>query len=391
MASDGQARYVGAIDQGTTSTRFMIFDHDGNEVARHRLPHEQIRSRAGWVEHDPHEIWESTQDVVEAALGRAGITADDLAAIGIANQRETTVVWDRRTGVPCHHAIAGRDPRTEPDDSSGGRIQWILDNVDGVRADAEAGDAIFGTTDSWLAWWLTGGPDGGQHLTDVTNASRTALMDLETLDWDDELLARLDVPRSMLPEIRSSSEAHGRTVTDGPFGGEVAVAGVLGDRQATLVGQACFGPGGLTATYGPDRASLVLNAGTEIVRPGDGLITTVGYRLGAAPAVYALEGSVAMATDGPETIWHRTRDMVRAMAADTGLEPSVLHVDGGLAADEPAMQALADVLGMAVSRPVVAETAALGAAYAAGLAVGFWADPDELRGTWREAQRWEPA
>ncbi|MCW2829569.1 MAG: glpK [Aeromicrobium sp.] len=475
------AKYVGAIDQGTTSTRFMIFDHDGHEVARHQLEHEQILPRAGWVEHDPHEIWETTQDVVEAALGKAGLTADDLAAIGITNQRETTVVWDRRTGVPYYHAIVWQDTRTDsiaaalerdghadlvrertglPPASyfSGGKVQWILENVDGVRADAEAGHAIFGTTDSWLIWWLTGGPDGGRHLTDVTNASRTMLMDLETLAWDDELLALFGIPRSMLPEIRSSSEVYGHTAADGPFGGEVAVAGDLGDQHAALVGQVCFEPGQLKNTYGTGNF-LVLNTGTEPVRSSNGLLTTVAYQLGDAPAVYALEGSIAVtgsaiqwlrdqlgiikaAADSEalaasvddnggvsfvpafsglfapywrsdargaivglsrfntaahiaraalEAICYQSKDVVDAMVADADLDLRILRVDGGVTANELCMQIQADVLGVAVSRPVVAETTALGAAYAAGLAVGFWAGTDELVANWNESTRWEPA
>jgi len=474
------AKYVGAIDQGTTSTRFMIFDHDGHEVARHQLEHEQIMPEAGWVEHDPHEIWEATQDVVEAALGRAGITADDLVAIGITNQRETTVVWDRRTGEPYHHAIVWQDTRTDKIASaldrseagtlireraglppapyfSGGKIQWILENVEGVRDDAVAGHAIFGTVDSWLIWWLTGGPDGGLHLTDVTNASRTMLMDLETLAWDDELLALFDVPRSMLPEIRSSSEVYGRTVADGPFGGEVVIAGDLGDQHAALVGQVCFEPGELKNTYGTGNF-LVLNTGTEIVRSTNGLLTTLAYRFGDAPPVYALEGSIAVtgsaiqwlrdqlgiiraagdsealaasvadnggvsfvpafsglfapywrsdargviaglsryntgahvARAALEAICYQSRDVVDAMIADADLDLQILRVDGGVTANELCMQIQADVLGVPVSRPVVAETTALGAAYAAGLAVGFWAGTDELVANWNESRRWEP-
>ncbi|MET1062565.1 MAG: glycerol kinase GlpK [Aeromicrobium sp.] len=474
------AKYVGAIDQGTTSTRFMIFDHDGHEVARHQLEHEQILPRAGWVEHDPHEIWETTQDVVEAALGRAGITFDGLAAIGITNQRETTVVWDRRTGEPYYNAIVWQDTRTDKiaaaldkDDRgtlireraglppapyfSAGKIQWILENVDGVRADAEAGHAIFGNTDSWLIWWLTGGPDGGLHMTDVTNASRTMLMDLETLAWDDELLAIFDVPRSMLPEIRSSSEVYAHTVADGPFGGEVAIASDLGDQHAALVGQVCFEPGDLKNTYGTGNF-LVLNTGTEIVRSDNGLITTLAYRFGDAAPVYALEGSIAVtgsaiqwlrdqlgiikaAADSEslassvddnggvcfvpafsglfaphwrsdargvivglsryntvahiaraalEAICYQSKDVIEAMIADADLDLQTLRVDGGVTANELCMQIQADVLGVPVSRPVVAETTALGAAYAAGLAVGFWASTDELVANWNESARWEP-
>ncbi len=454
-------QYVGAIDQGTTSTRFMIFDHDGHEVAKHQLEHEQILPQAGWVEHDASEIWECTQEVITAAMGKAGITADNLAAVGVTNQRETTVVWDKRTGEPYYNAIVWQDTRTDKIASaldasgkgdlirdkaglppapyfSGGKIQWILENVDGVRADAEAGHAIFGNTDGWLLWWLTGGPDGGQHITDVTNASRTMLMNLETLDWDDELLALFDIPRAMLPTIKSSSEVYGNTLADGPFGGEVPLAGDLGDQHAALVGQVCFKPGELKNTYGTGNF-LVLNTGTEIVKSKNGLITTVGYKFGDAPAVYALEGSIAVtgsaiqwlrdqlgiikaAADSEalassvddnggvyfvpafsglfapywrsdargvivglsrfntvahiaraalEAICYQSRDVVDAMVADADLDLQILRVDGGVTLNELCMQIQADVLGVAVSRPVVAETTALGAAYAAGLAVGL--------------------
>ncbi|GAA3528395.1 glycerol kinase GlpK [Aeromicrobium panaciterrae] len=473
-------QYVGAIDQGTTSTRFMIFDHDGHEVARHQLEHEQILPQAGWVEHDASEIWECTQEVITAAMGKAGITADNLAAIGVTNQRETTVVWDKRTGEPYCNAIVWQDTRTDKIASaldangkgdvirdkaglppatyfSGGKIQWILENVDGVRADAEAGHAIFGNTDGWLLWWLTGGPDGGEHITDVTNASRTMLMNLETLDWDDELLALFDIPRAMLPAVKSSSEVYGNTLADGPFGGEVPLAGDLGDQHAALVGQVCFKPGELKNTYGTGNF-LVLNTGTEIVKSTHGLITTVGYKFGDAPAVYALEGSIAVtgsaiqwlrdqlgiikaAADSEslagsvddnggvsfvpafsglfaphwrsdargvivglsrfntsahiaraalEAICYQSRDVVDAMVADADLDLQVLRVDGGVTLNELCMQIQADVLGVTVSRPVVAETTALGAAYAAGLAVGFWAGTDELVANWNESKRWEP-
>jgi len=474
------ARFVGAIDQGTTSTRFMIFDHDGHEVGKHQLEHEQILPQAGWVEHDPHEIWEATQDVIATALTKAGITATDLAAVGITNQRETTVVWDKRTGEPYYNAIVWQDTRTDKIASalerdghgdlirdraglppapyfSGGKIQWILENVDGARADAEAGHAIFGNTDCWLLWWLTGGPDGGLHITDVTNASRTMLMDLETLDWHNDLLALFDIPRSMLPEIKSSSEVYGHTLADGPFAGEVPLAGDLGDQHAALVGQVCFKPGELKNTYGTGNF-LVLNTGTEIVKSTHGLITTLAYKFGDAPAVYALEGSIAVtgsaiqwlrdqlgiikaAADSEslaasvddnggvyfvpafsglfapywrsdargvivglsrfntvahisraalEAICYQSKDVVDAMIADADLDLQTLRVDGGVTSNELCMQIQADVLGVAVSRPVVAETTALGAAYAAGLAVGFWANTDELVANWNESKRWEP-
>ncbi|MEN3356048.1 MAG: glycerol kinase, partial [Mycobacteriales bacterium] len=312
------ADFVCAVDQGTTSTRFMIFDHGGNEVGRHQLEHEQILPRAGWVEHNPLEIWERTVAVIRTAMNQRGLSASDLAALGITNQRETAVVWNRRTGRPYYNAIVWQDTRTDRIASaldrdgkgdvirqkaglppatyfSGGKIQWILENVDGVRAAAEAGDAVFGNTDSWLLWNLTGGTDGGNHVTDVTNASRTMLMNLETLDWDDELLSFFDIPRAMLPEIRPSSDpnTYGTTRANGPLGGEVPITGDLGDQQAATVGQVCFAPGEAKNTYGTGNFML-LNTGTELVRSDSGLLTTVCYKLGASAPVYALEGSIAV-------------------------------------------------------------------------------------------------
>ncbi|WP_019633350.1 glycerol kinase GlpK [Actinomadura atramentaria] len=476
------ADLVGALDQGTTSTRFMVFDRGGAEVARHQLEHDQILPRDGWVEHDPVQIWDRARAVVEGALAGAGLTAADLAAVGIANQRETTVVWDRRTGRPYGNAIVWQDTRTDriaaalERDGRGdvvrrraglppatyfaaGKAQWILENTGGVRAAAERGDALFGTIDTWLLWNLTGGPDGGVHVTDVTNASRTMLMDLETLDWDDELLSFFGVPRAMLPEIRSSSspEPYGTTRRDGPFGAEVALTAALGDQQAAMVGQVCFAPGEAKNTYGTGNF-LLLNTGTEPVRSEAGMITTVCHRFGDEPAVYALEGSIAvtgsavqwlrdqlgiisgaaqseaLAAQVPdsggvyfvpafsglfapywrgdargaivglsryhtaahlaratlEAICYQSRDVVDAMRADSGVALDVLRVDGGITANELCMQMQADILGVPVSRPVVAETTALGAAYAAGLATGFWSGPDELRGNWAEDRRWEP-
>src|SRR3989337_1769473 len=304
------ADYVAAIDQGTTSTRCMIFDHGGNEVTRHQLEHEQIMPQPGWVEHNPVEIWERTSSVIKTAMNNQGLSAGDLAALGITNQRETTVVWDRFTGRPYYNAIVWQDTRTDRIASaldrdgrgdvirqkaglppatyfSGGKIQWILENVQGVREAAERGDALFGTTDSWLLWNLTGGTDGGVHVTDVTNASRTMLMDLETLDWDDELLGFFGVPRSMLPTIRPSShaEAFGRTRADGPFGGEVTIGGVLGDQQAAMVGQVCLAAGEAKNTYGTGNF-LLLNTGEELVRSKNGLLTTVCYQFGDDKPVY---------------------------------------------------------------------------------------------------------
>jgi glycerol kinase len=476
------ADYVGAIDQGTTSTRFMIFDHGGNEVARHQLEHEQIMPKPGWVEHNPVEIWERTSAVLKTALNKQGLSGDDLAALGITNQRETTVVWNKNTGRPYYNAIVWQDTRTDKiaraleNDGhgdlirrkaglppatyfAGGKIQWILENVDGVREAAESGEAIFGTTDSWLLWNLTGGTDGGIHVTDVTNASRTMLMDLETLQWDDELLALFDIPRQMLPEIKPSSDPslYGKTRKDGPLGAEVPLPAALGDQQAAMVGQVCLSPGEAKNTYGTGNF-LLLNTGTELVRSENGLLTTVCYQFGEEKPVYALEGSIAvtgsavqwlrdqmgiisgaaqsealarqvddnggmyfvpafsglfapywrseargaivglsryntnahLARATLEAICYQSRDVADAMEKDSGVKLEVLKVDGGVTANELCMQIQADVLGVPVSRPVVAETTALGSAYAAGLAVGFWTDPEELRANWNESKRWEP-
>ncbi|GAA1638774.1 glycerol kinase GlpK [Actinoplanes couchii] len=476
------ADFVGAVDQGTTSTRFMIFDHGGNEVARHQLEHEQILPQAGWVEHNPIEIWDRTVTVVRTAMQKANLSASDLAAVGITNQRETTVVWDKRTGRPYYNAIVWQDTRTDRIASaldrdergqtirrkaglppatyfSGGKIQWILENVDGVREAAERGDALFGNTDSWLLWNITGGREGGNHVTDVTNASRTMLMNLETLDWDDELLSFFNIPRAMLPEIRPSSDpnGYGTAHISGPLGGDVPLTGDLGDQQAATVGQVCFRPGEAKNTYGTGNFML-LNTGTELVRSENGLLTTVAYKFGDAAPVYALEGSIAVTgsavqwlrdqlhiiksagesetlaasvpdsggvyfvpafsglfapywrsdargaivglsrfnTDAHiaratlEAICYQTRDVVDAMAQDSGVTLDVLKVDGGITVNNLCMQIQADVLGVPVSRPVVAETTALGAAYAAGLAVGFWKNTDELRENWNESQRWQP-
>jgi glycerol kinase len=475
--------FVGAVDQGTTSTRFMVFDHEGTEVAKHQLEHQQILPRAGWVEHNPLEIWERTRAVVSTAMAEANLDAGDLAALGVTNQRETTVVWDRRTGRPYHNAIVWQDTRTDriatalerdgrgevirrkaglPPATyfSGGKIQWVLENVDGVREAAERGDAVFGNTDTWLIWNLTGGVSGGTHVTDVTNASRTMLMDLETLDWDDELLSFFGIPRQMLPEIRPSSEprTYGTASLGGSTRGEVPLTGDLGDQQAATVGQVCFGVGEAKNTYGTGNF-LVLNTGTELVRSQHGLLTTVCYQFGDAPATYALEGSIAvtgsavqwlrdqlgiisgaaeseaLARQVPDTggmyfvpafsglfapywrsdargamvglsrfhtnahvaratlesICYQSRDAVEAMEQDSGVKLDVLRVDGGVTANELCMQMQADILGVPVSKPVVAETTALGAAYAAGLAVGFWRDLDDLRRNWSEDRRWEPA
>jgi len=477
------AEFVASIDQGTTSTRCMIFDHDGNEVGRHQLEHQQILPRAGWVEHNPVEIWERTQSVVMSALNNTRLSATDLVALGITNQRETTLVWNRKTGRPYYNAIVWQDTRTDhiaaaldrdgrgevirrksglPPATyfSGGKLQWMLENVEGLRADAERGDAMFGTPDSWVLWNLTGGAShGGVHVTDVTNASRTMLMNLETLDWDDELLGFFGIPRQMLPDIRPSSspEPYGMTHPDGPADGEVPVTASLGDQQAAMVGQVCLRPGEAKNTYGTGNF-LLLNTGEKIVRSNNGLLTTLCYQFGEAKPVYALEGSIAVtgsavqwlrdqlgiisgASDSEtlasqvednggvyfvpafsglfapywrsdargaivglsrfnsnahvaratlEAICYQSRDVVDAMAADSGVRLEVLKVDGGVTLNELCMQIQADVLGVEVSRPVVAETTALGAAYAAGLAVGYWKDPEDLRANWQESRRWTP-
>ena len=472
-------RYVGAIDQGTTSTRFVVFDADGRLVGMAQKEHEQIYPQAGWVEHRAQEIWERTQEVISEALDSTGLTAADLAAVGVTNQRETTVVWDRSTGEPVANAIVWQCTRTDQIcrdlAAEGGRdrfrastglplatyfagpkVIWILDNVPGARERAEAGELLFGTMDTWLIWNLTGGVDGGLHITDVTNASRTLLMDLHTLDWAPENVAALGIPASMLPSIRPSSEVYGEARIPALDG--VAVAGDLGDQQAGLFGQTCFGVGDAKNTYGTGTF-LLLNTGTEPVRSNNGLITTVGYQLGGSPAVYALEGSIAIA--GALVQWLRdnlrlidsaaeaealartvddnggvyfvpafsglfapywrddargvivgltrfverghiaratleatafqSREMVDAMEADSGVKLAELRVGGGMVANELLMQFQADILGIPVVRPSLMETTAIGAAYAAGLAVGFWSGTDLLRSKWTEGRRWLPA
>jgi glycerol kinase len=473
--------YVAAVDQGTTSTRFMIFDHGGNEVAKHQLEHEQILPRPGWVEHNPVEIWERTASVIMTALNRAGLVAADLAALGITNQRETAVVWNPKTGRPYYNAIVWQDTRTDriaaaldrdgrggvirrkaglPPATyfSAGKIQWILENVTGVREAAERGEAVFGTIDTWLIWNLTGGTSGGEHVTDPTNASRTMLMNLETLDWDDELLGFFGIPRQMLPAIRPSSApgGYGEVRGLGAVGG-VPLTGDLGDQQAATVGQVCFTPGEAKNTYGTGNFML-LNTGTEPVRSKNGLLTTVCYQFGDRQPVYALEGSIAvtgsavqwlrdqlgiisgaaeieslarqvgdnggvyfvpafsglfapywrsdargaivglsryntnahLARATLESICYQSRDVSEVMEQDSGVHLEVLKVDGGVTANDLCMQLQADILGVPVSRPVVAETTALGAAYAAGLATGFWSTTDELRANWNESRRWLP-
>ena len=471
--------YILAIDQGTTSTRAMIFDHAGSVVSVGQLEHKQHFPRAGWVEHDAAEIWKNTRKVIGVALGDANITRHSIAAIGITNQRETTVVWDSATGKPVCNAIVWQDTRTQvivdrlADGNidryrektglplatyfAGTKIAWILDNVEGARARAEAGELLFGTTDTWVLWNLTGGVNGGVHATDVTNASRTLLMDLQTLQWDDELLADFGIPRSMLPDIRSSSEIYGTAASESLLR-EVPIAGILGDQQAATFGQTSFDTGESKNTYGTGNF-LIVNTGEQIVQSQNGLLTTVAYRLGSAAPRYALEGSVAvtgslvqwlrdnlgilreaadveklaasvpdnggayivpafsglfapywrsdargaivgltrfvtkahLARAALESTAFQSLEVLNAAVADLGTGPTELRVDGGMTANELLMQFQADVLGIPVVRPVVAETTALGAAYAAGLAVGFWDSTDELRKYWREDKRWEPS
>jgi glycerol kinase len=469
------AQYAAAVDQGTTSTRFMVFDHGGQVVSVDQKEHEQIYPKPGWVEHDPMEIWQRTQEVVRAGLDK--VKAADISAVGVTNQRETTVVWERSTGRPVYNAIVWQDTRTDqicnelasdggqdrfrPKTGlpiatyfSGPKIKWILDNVDGVRDRADSGDILFGNIDTWVIWQLTGGPDGGVHVTDVTNASRTMLMNLETLDWDDEILGILGVPRAMLPEIKASSEVYGEA-KNGLAG--IPVAGDLGDQQAALFGQTCFAVGEAKNTYGTGNF-LLLNTGNEPVQSKSGLITTLAYKIGDQKAVYCLEGSIAITgalvqwlrdnigliSSAPEienlaktvednggvyfvpafsglfapywksdargviagltryvtkghiaraaleaTAW-QSREVADAMNADSGVELASLKVDGGMVQNELLMQFQADVLGVPVIRPTVAETTSLGAAYAAGLAVGFWSEVEDLRANWGKDKEWQP-
>lgn len=472
------AKYVGAIDQGTTSTRFMIFDHSGQVVAVEQKEHEQIYPQPGWVEHDAMEIMTRVHEVIPLALTKAGIDYHDLSAVGITNQRETTVLWDRVTGKPVYNALVWQDTRTDgicntlaADGGqdrfrvktglpiatyfSGPKIKWLLDNEPELKAKAENGDVLFGNIDSWVIWNLTGGPDGGVHVTDVSNASRTMLMDLHTLDWDPEILAILGIPRAMLPTIRASSEVYGESHETALLG--IPVAGDLGDQQAALFGQTCFSVGEAKNTYGTGNF-LLLNTGLEAVQSEYGLLTTLGYKIGDQPAVYCLEGSIAITgalvqwlrdnlgliTSAPEienlartvddnggcyfvpafsglfapywksdargviagltryvnkghiaracleaTAW-QTKEVVDAMNADSGVALTSLKVDGGMVGNELLMQFQSDVLGVPVVRPTVAETTSLGAAYAAGLATGFWGEVEDLRVNWGEDKRWEP-
>ena len=472
------SRYVAAIDQGTTSTRLILFDVDGRPVAVDQREHEQIHPRAGWVEHDAVEVWQRTREVIGGALARSAVEADQVAAVGITNQRETTVLWDRETGSPLHNAIVWQDTRTAglvrelAGDAgvdrlrervglplstyfSGPKIAWLLENVPDARRRAEAGELAFGNMDTWVLWNLTGGPHGGVHATDVTNASRTMLMDLETLDWHEPSLELMGIPRSLLPEIRSSSEPYGE-VSGTALGGR-PVAGIVGDQQAALLGQGCFSRGEAKNTYGTG-SFLLVNTGSEVVR-SQALLTSLAAKIGAQAPSYVLEGSIAVT--GAAVQWLRdqlglidtaaeieqlaasvednggvyfvpafsglfaphwrddargliagltayaraghiaravleaaawqTKEVVDAVAGATEISCDELRVDGGMTGNELLMQFQADVLGMPVVRPAVTETTALGAAYAAGLAVGFWAGQDELRERWAEDRRWLPS
>lgn len=468
------SKYIASVDQGTTSTRCILFNEKGDIIAAHQKEHRQIYPQPGWVEHDALEIWERTGEVIGGALDKAGAAPTDVAAIGVANQRETTIVWDKDSGVPVYNAIVWQDTRTDvicqklaktggqnrflaktglplSTYSSGPKIKWILDDVSGVRARAERGELLFGNIDTWLIWNLT-----GVHITDVTNASRTLLMDLKTLDWDEEILKILDIPRAMLPEIRSSSEVYGYVAGDSLLPG-VPVAGDLGDQQAALFGQVCFNPGEAKNTYGTG-CFMLMNTGKNPIPSKNGLLTTLGYKIGEHPAVYCLEGSIAItgalvqwlrdniglikqsadiealaetvednggiyfvpafsglfapywrsdargaivgmtsyvnkghiARAALEASAYQTREVFEAMEADSGVSLTSLKVDGGMVFNNLLMQFQSDILGMPVIRPKVAETTALGAAYAAGLAVSFWVDLDELRTMWGVDQQWYP-
>ncbi|MGW7492070.1 glycerol kinase GlpK [Streptomyces sp. NPDC054786] len=477
-SSHGHGPFIAAIDQGTTSSRCIVFDKDGRIVSVDQKEHEQIFPKPGWVEHDATEIWTNVQQVVDSAVHKAGLTAADVKAIGITNQRETTLLWDRTTGEPVHNAIVWQDTRTDalckelgrnvgqdrfrretglPLASyfAGPKIRWLLDNVEGLRERAERGDILFGTMDSWVIWNLTGGVDGGVHVTDVTNASRTMLMNLHRLEWDPKILTSMEIPAAVLPEIKSSAEVYGRAV-GGVLAG-VPVASALGDQQAALFGQTCFEQGEAKSTYGTGTFML-MNTGHEPVNSYNGLLTTVGYRIGDQEPVYALEGSIAVT--GSLVQWMRdqmglinsaaeietlastvednggayfvpafsglfapywrsdargviagltryvtkahiaravleatawqTREITDAMTKDSGVELTSLKVDGGMTSNNLLMQTISDFLDAPVVRPMVAETTCLGAAYAAGLAVGFWSSTDELRANWRRAAEWTP-
>ena len=473
------ASYIGAIDQGTTSTRFIVFDRSGRLISTAQKEHQQIYPQAGWVEHSPEEIWQNTLEVITEAMSKASLQPQDLAAIGITNQRETTIVWNRKTGKPLGNALVWQDTRVADYVNefakcggqdrfrsttglplttyfSGLKVRWILEHMKGARELAEAGDALFGNIDTFLVWHLTGGISGGVHITDVTNASRTQLMNLQTLSWDKEILKVFGVPETMLPRIHSSSETYG--LSKQPCIKDVAIAGILGDQQAALVGQACFEPGEAKNTYGTG-CFLLINTGTRKIDSTAGLLTTIGYKFGQQQARYALEGSIAItgalvqwvrdnlgliekssdieslartvmdnggvyfvpafsglyapywkdsargiitgltryankghiARAALEATAFQTRDVVEAMEKDSGVKLDVLRADGGMVADDLLMQFQADILDRPVVRPVTKDaTTALGAAYAAGLAVGYFKDLNDLRANWMADRTWKP-
>lgn len=476
------SKFIAAIDQGTTSTRCMLFNHDGNVVLSAQREHQQIYPLPGWVEHDPLEIWQRTQEVINVVLNEGNIKSGEIQAIGVTNQRETTIVWDRNTGKPFYNAIVWQDTRTKQicDELAydGGqdrfrakvglplttyfsapKIKWMLDNIPELRTSAENGDALFGNIDSWIIWWLTGGPHQGVHITDVSNASRTMLMNLVNLEWDDEILNTFKIPKKMLPRIVPSSDSHffGITSKEGPFKDIIPICGDLGDQQAALVGQTCFNPGEAKNTYGTG-CFMLLNTGTKVIQSNKGLLTTLCYKMGESPTIYALEGSIAItgalvqwmrdnlglitksseiealaasvednggiyfvpafsglfapywrsdargvivgitrfitkghiARAALEATAYQTREVLDAMEEDSGVKLRNIKVDGGMVYNHLLMQFQADILGVPVVRPKISETTALGAAYAAGLAVGFWENLDNLRDNWQISYTWKP-
>jgi glycerol kinase len=475
-------KFIAAIDQGTTSTRCILFNHNGRVICSAQREHEQIYPQPGWVEHDPVEIWQRTQEVIHEVLASGNINPGEIIAVGVTNQRETTIIWDRNTGIPLYNAIVWQDTRTKQicDELaniggqdrfrekvglplttyfSGPKITWMLENIPQLRSAVDRGDALFGNIDSWIIWWLSGGPKNGVHITDVSNASRTMLMNLATMDWDDEILNTFRIPRTMLPKIVPSSDHHhyGTTLKEGPFKDTIPICGDLGDQQAALVGQTCFNPGDAKNTYGTG-CFMLLNTGTKVIQSKKGLLTTLAYKLGDAPAVYALEGSIAitgalvqwmrdnlglitksadieelassvvdnagiyfvpafsglfapywrsdargvivgltryinkghLARAALEATAYQTREVLDAMEEDSGVKLRSLKVDGGMVYNQLLMQFQADILGVPVVRPKIVETTALGAAYAAGLAVGYWENLDDLRSNWQISHTWEP-
>lgn len=475
-------KFIAAIDQGTSSTRCILFDHEGSAIQTAQREHRQIYPQPGWVEQDPIEIWQRVQEVIQQVLLSGNIKAGDIVAVGVTDQRETTLIWDRNTGQPFYNAIVWQDTRTKQicDELaieggqdrfraevglplttyfSGPKILWLLNNIPPIRSAVERGEALFGNIDSWIIWWLTGGPQHGVHITDVTNASRTMLMNLTKLDWDDEILNTFNIPRSLLPQIVPSSDYHfyGTTTKNGPFNTSIPICGDLGDQQAALVGQACFSSGEAKNTYGTGCFMLV-NTGTKVIQSKKGLLSTLAYKFGDSPAAYALEGSIAitgalvqwlrdnlglitssteiealassvtdnggiyfvpafsglfapywrsdargviigltryinkghLARAALEATAYQTREVLDAMEDDSGVKLRNLKVDGGMVFNDLLMQFQSDILGVPVVRPKTSETTALGAAYAAGLAIGYWENLDDLRANWQISRTWEP-